>query len=219
MFLASSPGVVVSGSVRGADTSTLTAGSESTPRVGVPSINTVSWIKMAPRTRTRRRRSKRVERAKYSWTTTDLQNTRLTKQRLKNSLYDHVFGIYVLRMLFAGVPMTKIGIVRSGSLRQRLSNHLSKAHYDKVHGLCVVTLASRNADERYLCDGIVNTTEANIKRALSRAGVLVPRVVPGKGGVCETEVVLRCDETRALALIQHYTTVQATQRIAETHEI
>ena len=170
------------------------------------------------RTRSRRRlRAQRFSRG-WQWRTTDLASVRLTKRRLKAALFDHVFAIYVLRIHFDGDPMTKIGIVRAGSLRQRLTTHLSKAHYTNVHVLRIFTLSASSASGRYQCDGIVNTTETNIKRALSRKGMLPPTPW-GPNGECETEVVRRCDEGDALRWIEHFTSSDATLRAAAKHRL
>jgi len=166
------------------------------------------------KTRTRVRRSKRVRRPKAVWTTTQCATT-LNRAFLKKSVCSNVFAIYVLQLLFDGKPMTKVGIVRSGTLRQRFKQHLSKKHYSEVKVLCVLTLGATRASGRYLCPSIVTTTEAQILRQLTSEKLLSPCPISGGKGVCETEVVLRENEPRALELIGKYTSYGETMSTAK----
>ena len=127
------------------------------------------------------------------------------------------FAIYVLRVDFGGQPMTKFGIVHSGSLSQRLRDHLRKHHYRNVQLLGVWTLdvARPLASHAGLSD-LVCATEANVKRELRRANRLPPTTVPGTR-VCETEVVRRADERFALASIARHTNRRATRALVADH--
>ena len=142
-------------------------------------------------------------------------NTSLNNTFLKRRVCDSMFAIYVLQVVFDGQKMTKLGIVRSGTLRERFKSHLKKKYYSKVKVLCVLTLRPSCRSYRYLCSSIVSRTESNYLSQLKSEGLIKPTPIPGKQGVSEVEVVARDNERRALEVIDKYTTSNETQSIAK----